>query len=719
MVSVALAGSTVLRSRKRRDHWLFAAFAFNVGLWYFTTFLNKLLVAPFWTRVNLAFGVLLPFSAVQFFRVMLDEDTPLMRTISRASWVSAAVILATIPTPLYSHIAVRTAILVYVSVFLFAPLAMLYLRSRQVTSKFEGARLLFLTSVGGLAGVFTLFEYLPYLGVDIPPVGTILVLIFLYMLHQSVLQLRLIDLYELAGRLAVLTALSFALAAVLWLLMNLGGRYFLHAVVASLVVLVLFDPMRTKVLEQIAQIFFRERFDFDRHIQALRRQVAHVLEVGDLAEVVMRGLEQSRRVTHASLYLAEEGLRRYDLMGFVGPEPIARLEVGPAGPLIDRLSNDGLLVLESLERQLEEQRDAGEDREAETLFEIRETMDAMHGSLCLAIQSQEGDLYGILSLRDWRMRHAFSPEEIGLLMGLAAQAAIALENSRHYQQLKERDRLAALGEMAAGLAHEIRNPLGAIKASAQYLTEGTATEGDEEFLDIIVEEVDRLNRVVGGFLDYAKPSRGNPKAADVNAAVTRTVQLLRTEAGGVTIREELAEELLPVRIDVEQLRQVLINLAQNALHAMETTEDAELHIATRMRRDGTRAQVEIAVRDNGPGIADEVLPKLFVPFVTTKQRGTGLGLAISQRIVSAAGGRIVVRTKPGEGTTFLVRLPGDELAERIEDAPSEDAPSEDGRQKDQSSESSASKTESSSESSSASPPSAGAGETPSSVVTSR
>jgi hypothetical protein len=100
--------------------------------------------------------------------------------------------------------------------------------------------------VGGLAGIFTFFEYLPYLGVDIPPVGTILVLIFLYMLHQSVLQLRLIDLYELAGRLAVLTSLSFSLAGVLWLLMNLGGRYFLHAVVASLVVLVLFDPMRTK-----------------------------------------------------------------------------------------------------------------------------------------------------------------------------------------------------------------------------------------------------------------------------------------------------------------------------------------------------------------------------------------------------------------------------------------------------------------------------------------
>ncbi|MEM9074084.1 MAG: ATP-binding protein, partial [Myxococcota bacterium] len=682
-------------SRKRRDQLLFALFALNVGLWYFTSVLTKLLSGTFWARANFAFGVLLPMAAVQFFRVFVADDTRWNKAIHRGSLICAGIILATTPTPLYRHLFVRSTIVVYVSVFLFASLAMLYLRSRSATSKFEAARLMFLALVGGLAGFFAVFEYLPFLGVDIPPVGSILVLIFLYMLHQSVLQLRLIDLYELAGRLAVLTALSFTLAGILWLLADLGGRqYFLHAVVAALVVLVLFDPVRRRVLEQIGQILFRERFDLDRQVQDLRRQVAHVLQREELSDVLMNGLEQSRRVTHASIYLGEESLRRYDVVGFVGPEPVARLEMAPAGPLLERIKEEGYLVLENIERQLAEQRNAGEDRDAETLYEISQTMDAMHSSLCLALQSQDGDLYGLLSLRDQRMRDAFSPEEIGLLMGLAAQTSIALENSRLYQQLKERDRLAALGEMAAGLAHEIRNPLGAIKASAQYLTDGREDE-DDEFLDIIVEEVDRLNRVVGSFLDYARPSRGNPSPTDINAAIERTLHLLKSEVRDVAVSVDLAEELPKVRIDLEQLRQVLINLIQNALQAMDY--DGDLHLSTVVQAADDQQVVKILVHDTGPGIAADVRAKLFVPFVTTKQRGTGLGLAISQRIVSAAGGRITVRTNPSEGTTFVIELPAYEpagspsTASNSESAPS---PSSDSR-------------------------SAGAGDAPRSVATSR
>jgi len=659
VVSMALATNTLLRPRKRRDQWLFALFAANVGAWYLTSVLAALVATAGWARAHFAFGVLLPAAAVQFFRVFVVEDSRWMKVIHRGSLGFAAVILATTPTPLYRHIVVRALIVVYVSVFLFAALAMLYRRARSAASKFEGGRLAFLATVGGLAAFFTLFEYLPFLGVEIPPVGTILVLVFLYMLHQSVLQLRLLDLYELAGRLAVLTALSFTLAGILWVLAWLGGgqAYFLHAVVAALAVLVLFDPVRRRVLEQIGSFLFRERFDLDQEVQELRREVAHVLEIEELADTLMDGLERSRRVTHASLYLGEEGLLRYERVSFVGPEPVSRLEIGPAGPLLERLREEGFVVLENVERQLGEQRDAGEDREAETLYEVAQTMNAMHASLCLAIQSQDGDLYGILALRDQRVRDAFAPEEIALLVGLAAQSAIALENSRHYQRLKERDRLAALGEMAAGLAHEIRNPLGAIKASAQYLREGDEDDTNDEFLDIIVEEVDRLNRVVGSFLDYARPSKGNPSPADVNAALERTLVLLQSEVGEVQVTVDLDRELPAVRIDVEQLRQVLINLVQNALQAMDG--DGALHLSTGTRRTEGAPVVEIRVRDTGPGIAEAVLAKLFVPFVTTKQKGSGLGLAISQRIVAAAGGRIVVRTKPGEGTTFIVRLPAE------------------------------------------------------------
>lgn len=667
VVSTALAASVLLRSRKRRDQWLFGVFGTNMGLWYLTTFLTRVVGSAGWSRLNLTFGVLLPFSALEFFRAFIAEENLVMRRLHRAALLFALGILVAIATPWYDHIVVRTAIFTYVVVFLFAALALLYARARQVTSRFEGGRLYFLAAVGGLAGFFALFEYLPYLGVDLPPVGTLLTLIFLYMLSQSVVRSRLIDLYELAGRLAVLTSLSFALASLLWVLVRFaGGKYFLHAVVASLVVLVLFDPLRAKVSARLAQLLFRERYDLERAIVALRADVAHVLEVDDLVRVLVDGLERSRRVTHAALFLADRDQRSYKRMGHVGPAPVARLEAAPARPLLDRLTREEAVVLENVQRQLEEHREHGEDREAEMLYEISQSLEAMNASVCLAIRSESADLYGLLVIRDERLRDAYSPEEIQLFSGLAAQVAIALDNSRHYQRLKERDRLAALGEMAAGLAHEIRNPLGAIKASAQYLTEGEFHEGDGEFLDIIVDEVDRLNRVVGSFLDYARPSRGHPSPTDVNDAVERTIRLVRPEcdAAGVDVVLELGSELPRVSIDVEQMRQVLLNLMNNAVQAMEGLPDKRIVVSTELGKpERSRACARVCVRDTGRGIPDDVLPLLFVPFVTTKQRGTGLGLAISQRIVSASGGRIEVRTESGAGTTFAVILPGVETRE--------------------------------------------------------
>lgn len=678
LLSLALAGSVLLRARKRRVHWLFGVFGLNVGIWYLSTFLMRLFGGPAWSRVNLICGVLLPLAAVQFFNAFVGQDSRRITLLNRGAFGGAAVLLAVTFTPAHDHLVVRTAILLYVSLFMGASLALVYARAQAATSRFEGARLRYLALVGALAGTFTLFEYLPLVGLDIPPVGTVLVVIFLYVLSQSIVRYRLLDLYELTGRLGVLTALSFTLATILWVLVYFaGGRFFLHAVVSALVVLVLFDPIRNKVADKISQFFFRDRYDLEQSVQVLRRRIAHAFELEDLVRLLLEGLEQTRRVTHASVYLVGPDLRGYDLAGHVGPEPPDRLEAAPARPLLDRTSRDGALVLEPLERELEERRELGEDREAETLYEIVQTMEALSASVVVAIQSEGGDLYGLLCVRDERMRDAFSPEEVQLLGGLAVQAAIAVENSRMYVGMKERDRLAALGEMAAGIAHEIRNPLGAIKASAQYLTEpgGDPTDA-REFLDIIVEEVDRLNRVVGSFLDYARPGKADASPIDVNAAVQRTMQLLapETNAAGSTTQLALADDLPPVRIDPEQLRQVIINLVQNALQAMAMTDGGDLRVetVTRTREQlggGTRRFVEIRVNDTGPGIPAEVREKLFLPFFTTKDRGTGLGLAISQRIVTAAGGLIEVRSHSGVGTTFIVRLPAvEESAVQVSEA---------------------------------------------------
>jgi len=246
-----------------------------------------------------------------------------------------------------------------------------------------------------------------------------------------------------------------------------------------------------------------------------------------------------------------------------------------------------------------------------------------------------------------------------------------VENSRLYALMKERDRLALLGQMAAGLAHEIRNPLGAIKGAAQLLAEPSPDGREEdptsrEFLGIILEEVERLDRVVGSVLDLARSSSGANLPVDVNAVVLRTVQVMSSERANrdADIETNLGEELPRAPIDPEQLRQVLMNLVHNAIQAMKGRGRVTLTTRARLGR-GTRsgggadesAFVEIAVADNGPGMSQKILENLFLPFFTTKDRGTGLGLAISQRIVEGAGGRIEVRSYEGKGSTFAVILP--------------------------------------------------------------
>ncbi len=679
IISLAIATSVLLGAQKRRLHRLFVVFALNLGLWFLARFFQEWLGGAFWQRVSLISAVLLPQGAVWFFRALLgDRKKP--DPLSTTALVLGALALAAVLSPIFRHPVVGAAIFGYVFGLMAASLYLLWIRARHVESRLDRARLRYLV-LGGLAAlIFSGVDLLPAFGIDILPVGNVFTLIFLFVLSQTLIRYRLLDLYELLGRIAVLSALALTLAAIFYLLVawvSKTGPVFLNAVVASLVILILFDPLRAKLEDRIGDIFFRERYELERHIAQLRRRLAHVLEVDEMARLLIAELERSRRVTHACIYLVDTDGRGYDLVAHLGPKPVERVEMAPARPLFNRLHRDESLVLEQLERELAERREGRDLREAETVEEVLRAMEAMNAGVALPITGEEG-IVGVLCVKDERLRDPFAPAEVQLLKGLATQVAITIENSKLYERMNERDRLAALGEMAAGLAHEIRNPLGAIKAAAQYLTdphaEGPPEGGARQFLDIIVEESDRLNRVVGSFLDYARPYKGNPGAVDVNAVLRRTLQVFEPERpDGLDVVQHLAARLPAVRIDSEQLRQVFLNLIQNAVQAMDGRGRLTVSTATRTVPRAVPASdgpddmdrlVEIRFADTGPGISERVLKRLFIPFFTTKEQGTGLGLAISQRIVQNAGGTIEVRTQDGVGSTFVVVLPSMEDAAR-------------------------------------------------------
>jgi signal transduction histidine kinase len=221
------------------------------------------------------------------------------------------------------------------------------------------------------------------------------------------------------------------------------------------------------------------------------------------------------------------------------------------------------------------------------------------------------------------------------------------------EQLRRADRLSALGELSAGMAHEIRNPLGSIRGTAEILQDGIdPADPKAEFARILVKEVDRLNRVVQDFLDFARTPAREERCVDLDEVLREVLVLIRQPAlkHRVAVHCDTAG-LPPVAGNAEHLKQAFLNIILNALQAMEG--GGALTVLAQVC-DG---EVVLRFADTGPGIPAERLQKIFNPFFTTKREGTGLGLAITQRIVSGHGGRIEVESHLGRGTTFTVTLP--------------------------------------------------------------
>jgi signal transduction histidine kinase len=306
--------------------------------------------------------------------------------------------------------------------------------------------------------------------------------------------------------------------------------------------------------------------------------------------------------------------------------------------------------------------------------------DPSHVGSALAVPLMaEGRVLGVLTLDHTEPNH-FHSRHIALMMAIAHQAATAIEKARLHNevthladvlaerveertrelkktqaQLIQAEKLAALGELAAGIAHEINNPLHILRAYLEYMA-SQAQPGDSflEFLEPMQNALENITRLAGQLRDFSRPASGEWKPLDLNQAVDNVLRLVRKELMHYNIEAEqsLGSYLPEVKGDIRQLEQVFLNLVLNARDAMPG--GGRLTIETRADTDAVYA----IFADTGVGIKDENLNRIFEPYFTTKEdRGTGLGLAICHRVVTQHGGRITVSSQLGVGTTFTVQLP--------------------------------------------------------------
>ncbi|WP_224243306.1 ATP-binding protein [Hyalangium gracile] len=284
------------------------------------------------------------------------------------------------------------------------------------------------------------------------------------------------------------------------------------------------------------------------------------------------------------------------------------------------------------------------------------------------------ELIGVVVVDDTRGPRAFGPALIELAEATCGQIALSIANARLYESLwgsyaelaaaraemVKRERLAALGELSAIVAHEVRNPLGVIFNAVTSLRRLLKVEGDPAMLlDILTEESDRLNRIVADLLDFTRPRDPILQPEDLGRVLLDAIEAARVQGGSdnssVRFVAEVDPHLPPARMDRRLIRQALINVLVNALQAMP--QGGVVTVKARRELHGGRDWLRSDVSDQGMGIPSELLHRVFEPFFTTKAQGTGLGLAVVRRILDEHGGEITVESTPGRGTTFTIRLP--------------------------------------------------------------
>ncbi len=299
----------------------------------------------------------------------------------------------------------------------------------------------------------------------------------------------------------------------------------------------------------------------------------------------------------------------------------------------------------------------------------RDLFDRLRLNLCVPMVSLNR-LTGILLMGSDRPGWGIGRSDVELLNLLASQASLAFENAALYRAQRERldrlyraERLAAVGQLAAGVAHEIRNPLTAIRSTMQYLLSGLdRAEPRYQLVEELLSEVDRINGTVGGLLSLSRSGEIHRVKIDLLEPLASAVQLVRARAAeqSVEVRSALGQGRLPILGDAGQLKQVFLNLLINALQSMPQGGHVSVAVAparVQGSRGGGGPWVEVRIEDTGPGIPADQLRKVFDPFYTTKGEGTGLGLAICHGIMEQHEGEILLESEIGAGTTASIRLP--------------------------------------------------------------
>jgi signal transduction histidine kinase len=471
----------------------------------------------------------------------------------------------------------------------------------------------------------------------------------------ALIRYRLLDIHLLIrGGILYSSVSGLILAIYILIIKNIGeaisqrayGRSIFLESVMILALVYLLLPIQRKVGDWIDRFFYMERLRFRTKLSELGRTLTELVDLDEVARTTVHFITQTFHADSVSFFLRKsEGNEYCSIFKTLLDED---MKYSSQDPLVKRAeSNRGAVDLEHLRES------GGDEQEFDELIE--------KGWAVVAPFFLEEKLLGFVLLGKKANQKDYTQEELELLEAFMNQTALAISRALIYRdmslkdkQIMQAEKMAAIGELAAGIAHEIRNPLGIITGSAETVRKHEDQKIREEMVSYILEESKRIDGLIRSFLEFARPKEPNLVGCDLKEVIEKTLLLLspKARALGVEIRKEIPERPFLVLIDPDQMRQAFTNLSVNALEAMP--HGGVFTIAV---MENTKERVSIRFSDTGKGIPRELQTKVFDPFFTTKEGGTGLGLSVAHRIIHQHGGDIRVEEGGEGGSTFVVTLP--------------------------------------------------------------
>lgn len=515
----------------------------------------------------------------------------------------------------------------------------------------------------GTALPLGLTNLLPAYGIRFYPLGNIASVLWAGIVGYAIVRHRLMDIDVVVAKGLAYVGVSVIVVGPIaciflvlqdWAFGEIHYDFSAAMVVLFLVVGLLFPRLQAATERRVGRSLFRSKVAARAALDALASEVVRILDRERLLGVLCAGIGDAFSIDRVAIYLSE-GAGSFALKHVVGLEP-STSQIERDNRLIRLLSqvNDGVL------REEVEGGDPG-------LSQGGGMMTANGWDVAVPFRSGR-EIIGLLCLGPKRALQAFTAGDLTMLGKVAAEAAIALHNARLFEELRQSraiisraGRLSAIGTLAAGIAHEIRNPLVSIQTFFQLAPQRL---NDEEFMTSFLKlaeaEVQRIGSLISELLMFAKSPVPTLRPINVAEIAERAAILLEPQARsqGVTLLHQVEGEPPLVLADADQIMQVVLNIGLNGIQATQRGGEVAL-VCREIYADGIR-YCQLEIRDTGSGIPDSVRDAIFDPFFTTRDKGTGLGLAIAHQIVAESGGSIGVTSVEGEGSRFKVNLPAEE-----------------------------------------------------------